>query len=136
MPEITKYSHDYMVNELGYEFTENEHGIFYDFEAHAHQLWVTTEMVNKYNLQEVAVELDQDEVSDYFKINSEDEHSNYTHYVFIDDVISYRKSKDDPEATTLTPWGEVWSSSFEAFFNEFPVELFNESEELVLYLQV
>lgn len=118
----------------GTEFVESKDGIFYDFEDHLHIFYVTTEMVAKHKLEDVADELDESELEDLNDRGYEG-HS-YTHSILINDVIGYRKSKDDLESTTITPWGEVWSSSFEAYFNDFPVELYDEPEENAYYSQV
>ena len=118
----------------GTEFVENEDGIFYDFEDHLHIFYVTKEMVVKHKLEDVADELDENELEDLNESGYEGHR--YTHSILIDDVIGYRKSKNDLESATMTPWGEVWSSTFEAYFNDFPVELFDEPEENALYSQV
>jgi hypothetical protein len=118
----------------GTEFVENEDGIFYDFEDHCHIFYVTTEMVSKHKLEDVADEMDEGEIEDLNESGYEG-HS-YTHSILIDDVIGYRKSKDDLESTTMTPWGQCGSSTFEAYFNGFPVELFDEPDENALYSQL
>lgn len=119
----------------GTEFVENDDGIFYDFDEHMHRFYLTSEMVEKYSLHEVATKMDDDELEE-MKEELENESVNYTHEILIDDVIAYRKTKDDHESTTMTPWGEVWSKTFEAYFNNFPVALYDEPEENAYYSQV
>jgi len=121
--------------ESGTEFIENQDGIFYDFADHMHKFYLTAEMVDKYSLHGVANELDEDELEG-IKEEFEDQSVGYTHELLIDDVASYRRDKDDFESTTMTPWGEVWSETFQAYFNNFPVELFHESEDNAYYTQV
>lgn len=121
--------------ERGTEFVENKDGVFYDFEDHMHRFYLTTEMVEKYQLHKVAVLLDDDELEEMREM-FEDDLVDYTHEILIDDVIAYRKNKDDYESTTMTPWGEVWSESFQAYFNNFPIELFEEAEANAYYMQV
>lgn len=121
--------------ERGTEFVENEDGIFYDFEDHMHRFYLTSEMVEKYNLQDVATEMDELDLEEMHE-QFEGEDVNYTHELLINDVIAYRKTTADYESTTMTPWGEVWSETFQAYFNDFPVELFSEPEEAAHYAQV
>ena len=100
-----------------------------------HRFYLTSEMVEKYGLHEVATKMDDDELEE-MKDELDNESVGYTHEILIDDVIAYRKTKDDYESTTMTPWGEVWSNTFEACFNDFPVELYDEPEENAYYSQV
>ena len=92
-------------------------------------------MVEKYNLHDVAIEMDELDLEE-MREQFEGENVNYTHELLIKDVIAYRKSSADYESTKMTPWGEVWSEAFQAYFNNFPVELFSEPEESACYTQV
>ena len=114
-----------------------EDGLYYwDDINHTGLIWITDDMVNKYNLinierlEEFYDEDDLEEMREGFT-------GNFTHLIHIHHCVDVSKGNTDEDYRKCvqdTPHGKVYDEEFVSWWNEFPIELLKEDEKDVLVL--
>ena len=100
--------------------------VYVEDENHFGTIWMTEEMVSKYNLQDIAFR-DEDEDEDFWGDLKSPE---LCYEIPIDHACGFI----DPATGKLeqiTPHGQAYSEEFAAWWNEFPVQLLSEPEDKV-----
>ena len=127
--KVTDEFDDKPIDEENYRLIDGLY-YFYD-ENHFGNIWVTPEMIEKHNLQAIVEPIeDGDNYTDW-----DWEASAYTHSIFVTNCSGVSKGntrKDWHQQDSDTPFGEVWSDEFRAWWNEFPLALLDEPEEQVM----
>ena len=114
-----------------------EDGLYYWYDLnHTGLIWITEEMVKKYNLINVE-KLEEFYDEDDLEEMREDFTGNFTHLIHIHHCVGVSKGNTDEDYRKCvedTPHGKVYEKEFVAWLNDFPTELLKEDEKDVLVL--
>ena len=118
-------------------FREADGGYYWNDDDHYGEIFVSQDIVDKYKLGDDVV----DPIEEWFADEEdaaeewEERLAGFSHYIITTSSIGFTSTRNDTESpNTDTPRGKIDSVEFKAWWNNFPVELLEESDSEVFVM--
>ena len=114
-----------------------ESGFYWDDDESSGSIFVTQKIVDKQNLEHVGIEQWYQDAPKFVEYQNQEAgyfaqmRTKYAQIINLSHITGYSETKNG-ERTQKTPHGNAKSDEFLAWFNKFPAELLQESEQEIL----